>query len=312
MELVRQTADRGNLQEVFSAQPQQAYHTSPDYEWEEFELLDEARRQYLSPNTTWDISSVPSALRNGTYLLPITFMWDSKRRWRDAITTQLTSALTNDMVAEAAEPDPVEEKLKRIERFTAGWHFGEGLPLDAGALRQTREIHQFGKALSLEADVFPHEDGDLSIMFKSGNQYLEIWCQPGGRLSFSIEEGMDHPFTLVTENKTASFSDVLTELLTFARSESLWDYCGSFTPISTAAVLTDSPLTVFAIPRVEKMENLCQRMNAELAYSTITACVSALQINISVNTFQKNMEELRLSENPHISGFSPIYQRELR
>ena len=308
MELMIQTADIGTPQGSVSAQLQQSDQEYIDYGWEHGMILEEASRSFLSPQLgqTGGTSHLPYSMLNAHY--PTTLLLDSKKRYFKAITDLLNSVLNSPSgQEEESEQDPVEEKLNRIGGFTSGWHFGEGVPLRPDTLRQTRQLYQFGKVLSLDADVFPHEDGDLSIMFKSGNQYLEIWCMPGRKFSFTLEEGTDHPFILLEENEEATFSNVIKELLTFARSESLWDYCDSFTLTNTATVSADLPLIVFATPRTDPMEPLWQRTNAELACSTLIAYVNALQINTSANTLWKNMEKPMLSVDLSISGFSPIY-----
>ena len=315
MEYMVQTTDRWNFQESISAQTQQvSQEYNADY-WEEECPWKEASGLVARPpsSSTGKMVLLSASMLDASRLSR--FLSDSRDRWVKMITdllsrTLLSRTLLNIQCAGASPPDAVEEKLNRFGTFQPGWRFGEGAALRPDTLSKARQLHQFGKVLSLAADVFPHEDGDVSIMFKSGNQFLEIGCLPGEKFSLTLEEGTDHPFTLVTETEETSLSGAIGELLTFARSESLWDYCDSFIPPTTATVWADSPLIVFATPQNESMEVLCQRINAGLVYSMETACVTALQLNLSVNTLVKGMETPQLSVNPFISGFSPRCQTE--
>ena len=294
MEVGIQTTDRGNFQGPVSAQTQQVNQEyNADY-WEEARLWKEASGLVArSPSSsTGKMVLVSASMLDASRLSR--FLSDSRDQWVKMITDLLSRTLLNTSCAGESPPDVVEEKLNRFGTFPPGWRFGAGVALRHDTLSQARQLYQFGKVLSLEADVFPHEDSDVSIMFKSGNQYLEIGCLPGEKFSLTLEEGTDHPFTLVTETEETSLSGVIEKLLTFARSESLWDYCDSFIPPTTATVWADSPLIVFATPQNESMEVLCRRINAGLVYSMETACVTALQLNLSVNTLVKGMETPQL------------------
>jgi len=310
MELAVLTTVEGNFQESLSAQTHQATQEyNVDY-WEEGRLVkEEIGLVARSPSSSTEkIALVSASMLDASRLSR--FLSDSRDQWVKAITDSLSRTLLDMHCAGASPLDAVEKKLDQFKTFPPGWRFGEGAALRPETLSQARQLHQFGKILSLDADVFPHEDGDVSIMFKSGNQYLEIGCLPGEKFSLTLEEGAGHPFTLVTETEETSFSRVIEELLTFARSESLWNYCDSFTPPTTATVWADSPLIVFATLPNEPMEVLCQRINAGLVYSMQTVCVTALQLNLSVNTLLRGMETPQLSVNPFISGSSPRYLTE--
>lgn len=311
MEFAVRTTDSSNyFQESVSAQTQQASQEyKVDYWEEEHPVKDESVLVARPPSSqTEKMVLVSASMLDASRLSR--FLSDSRDQWVKAITDSLIRSLRDMQCAGASPPDAVEEKLERFKTLPPGWRFGEGAALRPETLSQARQLHQFGKILSLDADVFPHEDGDVSIMFKSGNQYLEIGCLPGEKFSLTLEEGTDHPFTLVTETEETSFSRVIEELLTFARSESLWNYCDFFTPPTTATIWADSPLIVFTTPPNESMEVLCQRINAGLVYSMQTVCVNALQLNLSANTLLRGMELPQLSENPFISGFSPRYLTE--
>ena len=301
MALALQTADRGNVQDFMSAQDQQVPQETFDSWWDYYGLTEGLAGMMIAPQ----IDNPHEQAHPNFHLAP--FFSDSRKKWVKAVTDLVMAMLSDPSEQEEADRDPVEEKLNRIAGFSSGWHFGEGVPFPVAVLRQTRQLHQLGKVLSLEADVFPHEDGDVSIMFKSGNQYLEILSQPGERFSFTLEEGTKHPFTLMERKEDVSFSDVVGKLLTFARSESVWDYCDSFTLTNTATSIADLPLNVFATLHAEPMERRWKRGNAGLAYLTPNAYMSALQSNIFVDTFRKNMATLTSSANPSISGFSPLY-----
>lgn len=301
MALALQTADRGNVPDFMSAQDQQVPQETFDSWWDYYGFTEDVAGMMIAPQ----IDNPHEQAHPDFHSAPL--FSDSRKKWVKAVTDLVMTMLSDPSEQEEADRDPVEEKLNRIAGFSSGWHFGEGVPFPIAVLRQTRQLHQLGKFLSLEADVFPHEDGDVSIMFKSGNQYLEILTQPGESFSFRLEEGTKHPFTLMERKENVSFSDVIEKLLNFARSESLWDYYDSFTTLNTAENFTDLPRGAFAIPQNEQTEHLYQKGSVVLACLTINAYVSALQSNIFVNTFRKNMETLTSSVNPSISGFSPLY-----
>ncbi len=299
MTLAPRTANRGNIQAFVSAQYQQVPQENLHSLWDYYGFTEDVAGMMIAPQRNNpheqdhpDFHSAP-------------FFSESRKKWVKAV-TDVISVLSDSATQEESERDPVEEKLKRIAGFSSGWHFGEGESFPVAVLRQIRQLHQLGKVLSLEADVFPHEDGDVSIMFKGGDQYLEILSQPGGNFSFRLEEGTKHPFTLIERKEEVLLSDVIEKLLTFARSESLWDYCDSFTPTNTAASIADLPLNVFVTLPDAPTERRWKRMSAGLACSTLNAYVSALQSNIYVDTFRKNMETLTSSVNPSISGLSPL------
>ena len=193
--------------------------------------------------------------------------------------------------------DTVEEKLQRIEGYTSGWHFGEGSPMDPGAMNRVRQLHRIGKALGLLADVFPHEDGDVSMMFKAGNHYLEVLCLPDATFSLTLEEGDGHPFTLVKEKENASWWDVRTELVAFTTQEPLWNFSDSFIPTGTARVSDGSHQNAFAIQQSIGTGLLCWETNEESLSSILTASAAASPPNPSVNISLSGMD------TPELLGF---------
>lgn len=195
------------------------------------------------------------------------------------------------------ENDPIDEKLQRMEEFGSGWHFGEGSPMRPEAMHCARQLHKFGKAFNLVADVFPHEDGDVSIMFKADNQYLEVLCMPDMKFSLTLEEGAEHPFRLVKENEEATLSDVFTELFTFVKPESLCHFFDSFTLTNIAAVSDDLHRTAFAILRNMQTEPHYWKTNVGLVSLIPIAYGNAPHHDPSVNIFEPD------TETPTWSGF---------
>ena len=108
----------------------------------------------------------------------------------------------------------LRKKLQRIGGYTSGWHFGKGSPMDPRVMDNIYKLHRVGKTLGLLMDdVFPHEDGDVSIMFKAGNHYLEVLCLSDETFYLTLEKGDRYPFMLVKEKENASWLDVLKEIV---------------------------------------------------------------------------------------------------
>ncbi len=215
-----------------------------------------------------------------------------------------------DSVVKTLEQDLVEEKLERIGGFHSGWHFGEGFPMRSDAMHCARQLHKFGKALDLVADVFPHEDGDVSIMFKADDRYLEVLCLPDMKFSLTLERGTEHPFTLMKENKEneeATLADVFTELLTFAKPESLWNFFDSFALTNTVRLSDDLHPIAFGTLGDAPTEPLSQRTNVGSALSTPIAYGNASHLNLFANTSWRDMARPELSEGPLSTGDYPLY-----
>ncbi len=189
------------------------------------------------------------------------------------------------------EPDPVEEKLDRIQGFSAGWHFGDGVPIRPDALLCVRYLYRSGKALNLVADVFPHEDGDLSVMFKMDTHYLEVLCLPDMKFSLTQEEGVAPPFTLVKELEEVPLADIYEELFKFAKLGYLWDFSDFSTRIDTVSLSNGLPLRASITPLTMLTEPHSQKMNAGLALSMLIAYASVPPPNRSANIFETSMEE---------------------
>ena len=202
------------------------------------------------------------------------------------------------------QDDLVHKKIHRMGTFHAGWHFGAGSPIRPDALHAVLKLYEIGKALNLVADVFPHEDGDASIMFKTGNRYLEVLCLPEKQFSFTVEEGTKHPFDLVEEKEEVSLPNVIKALLSFAGSESLWRFFDSYTPTSIAFNLGDSPLSVFKTPRATLTEHLGQETSRELASPMTTAFGNTLLSSLSASILGKSMEIRIPSEAQLFTGVS--------
>ena len=198
--------------------------------------------------------------------------------------------------------ETVEEKLQRIEGYTSGWHFGEGSPMSPGAMEGVRELHRVGKNLGLLADVFPHEDGDVSIMFKAGNHYLEVLCLPDETFSLTLEKGDGYPFTLVDENENVSWSDVLKEIDALVTQEPLWNSFDSSIQTSTAIFMDGSQPGALSIQQSVWMGPLCARTNVELVSLILTASVAASPPNPSANIFLSGMDTPGLLESPSCTG----------
>ena len=186
--------------------------------------------------------------------------------------------------------DPVEEKLGEIGKFRTGWHFGEGLPMRPESIKTARKLHKVGKALGLADGVFPHEDGDVSIMFKAeeANQYLEILCLPDMKFSLTLEEGRGHPFTLIKENEDVTFEDVLKELQSFAKTEILWLFSGLYTQTNTIMILNDLHQSASATPQDMLMEPLFRKANAESVSSIPHVYYNASPLNLSASILRPN------------------------
>ena len=200
--------------------------------------------------------------------------------------------------------DPVHKKIRRMGTFRAGWHFGEGAPIRPDALHAVLTLYEIGKGLNLAADVFPHEDGDASIMFKTqtGTRYLEVLCLPEEQFSLTVEEGTTHPFDLVEEKEEASLLQVLTALRSFAGSESLWPFFDSYTPTDIAPNLGDSPLSVFKTPPATLLEPLGQETSVALASLRTTVFGKILLLSRSASILGKSTETQMQSEARSFTG----------
>ena len=187
-----------------------------------------------------------------------------------------------------ASRDTVEEKLHRMEKLPPGWHFGEGVPISPDAIKSARQLYKIGKAHGFLVGVFPHEDGDVSIMFKAGNRYLEVLCLPDGTFSFTLEEGDGHPFALVREQENVPLSIILIELDALPIQESSCDSSDSFTPISTILISGDSPLYVLETQQSAGMIPRCQQARGESRSSMLTVSAADSPLNPSANTSQND------------------------
>ena len=208
--------------------------------------------------------------------------------------------------------DAVEEKLQRIEEYTAGWHFGEGSPMDRGAMERVRQLHEIGKGLGLSAGVFPHEDGNVSIMFKAGNHYLEVLCRSDETYSLTLEEGDGHPFTLVKEEENVSLSSALKEIFALVKQEFLWDFSDSSIETNTTMNWDDSPLYALSMQPSIEMEPPYARPNVELASSMLIVSGDASPPNPSANIYLSGMETPRLWEILSFTGQYQPYHLTLR
>lgn len=193
----------------------------------------------------------------------------------------------------------VEKKLQRMAEFQFGWHFGEGLPIRVEAMSAAHQLHKLGKALGLATDVFPHEEGDVSIMFKAStaNRYLEVLCLPDMKYSLTLEEGTKHPFTLIKENEKATLFDVLTELLSFPKPEALWNFSDSFILTNTVPISNDLHRSVSKTLDAILTEPSFQKTNAGSVSLTLIAYANTHHPNQSANTSWRNMDKPALLES---------------
>ena len=181
-----------------------------------------------------------------------------------------------------------------------------------GAMSRVRQLHEVGKDLGLLADVFPHEDGDVSIMFKAGNHYLEVLCLPDETYSLTLEEGDGHPFTLVEEKENASWWDVLKELAALTTQESLWNFSDSSIPTCIAVVWDDSHQNAFAIPKSIGTGLLYRKLNVGSLSSILTASAAASPPNPSVDISLSGMDTPELLEFLSSTGDYQSYRPTLR
>ncbi len=202
-------------------------------------------------------------------------------------------------IAKSVENDSVEEKLRRMEEFQFGWHFGDGLPIRTEAMRAAHQLHKLGKELGLVTDVFPHEEGDVSIMFKASkaDRYLEVLCLPDMKFSLTLEKGTKHPFALIKENDEATLSDVITELLSFPKLESLWNFSDSFIRTNTVTILDDLHRSVSRTLDAILMEPPFPKTNAGSVLLTLIAYANTHHPNQSANTSWRGMVKPALLES---------------
>ncbi len=184
--------------------------------------------------------------------------------------------------------------------------------MDPGAMGRVRQLHEVGKGLGLLADVFPHEDGDVSIMFKAGNHYLEVLCLSDETYSLTLEEGDGHPFTLVKEEENVSRPYVLKEIAALVKQEPLWNSSDSSIETTTATIWNDLHLYALSMEQSVEIEHLYARPNVELASSMLIASVAAPLPYPSANISLSGMDTPRLWEILSFTGHYQLYPLTLR
>lgn len=165
---------------------------------------------------------------------------------------ELLSTIGQDRQADSdIVSDPLLAKLHELTNLPNGWHFGEGIPPQPSAVRIARKIYKHPVSFGLQADVFPGEDGSLSLVFYAGELCVEINISPDGTLNLSVEEGEGFDFEELRSISNASFDEAIAEVGLLANSN-IWDSSGFFTQSTSIDGKDDFAALVSSTPVMEQ------------------------------------------------------------
>jgi hypothetical protein len=119
-------------------------------------------------------------------------------------------------------PDPLVRKLRSFGQLPLGWSHGEGVPVNASAIRVAESFIEVAKTLQLKADVFPGLHGDCSVAVYLGDRSVEVVVRPdvNKEISFDlhVEEGSGFQFKTVLEKEGAGHEEVVSEMVRLAKA----------------------------------------------------------------------------------------------
>jgi hypothetical protein len=125
--------------------------------------------------------------------------------------------------------DPVLVKIQELANLLPGWRFGKGIPPTPFAVIKVKDIYRVGSEFRLKADVFPGENGSLTLVFYSGDTCVELYVSPDGVVDLSVEQGEGFDFEELQDQSDASIADIRNNLLLLAQKTQQWNLSGSST-----------------------------------------------------------------------------------
>ncbi len=101
----------------------------------------------------------------------------------DSVKSALLMEIFNSLSA-----NNTDEKILNFADIVSGWHFGEGISISAGAIRDASKLHNaFLVHGFYETDAFPGLAGEIRVTACHGNQYFEFTREPDGEWSYIYE-----------------------------------------------------------------------------------------------------------------------------
>lgn len=83
-----------------------------------------------------------------------------------------------------------EVQLKDFAKLPAGWHFGEGGPIDAERIDAARRIVTTMRLQGFrKIEAFPGPDGGVGLTAVHGKHIIELFVEPDDTFSITHEEG---------------------------------------------------------------------------------------------------------------------------
>lgn len=110
----------------------------------------------------------------------------------------------------------ITAKLHKLASLPNGWRYGTGIPPQEVAINTAQEIYRHLVDLKLQADVFPGEDGSLSLVFYKEEKCVETNISRYGTINIDVEDGEGFDYEVIKTVENASINEVAEQVILLA------------------------------------------------------------------------------------------------
>lgn len=116
------------------------------------------------------------------------------------------------------ENDSIENYIYFLKYLKKGWNFGSGKEIPSLNIEIAIKIYQIGKSRNLDAEVFPCDEGTITISFQNKDHFLDIKIINENSFDVKYEYGIGQKFDRVCIG-LMNLYDLEKEILKFAKNK---------------------------------------------------------------------------------------------
>lgn len=172
------------------------------------------------------------------------------------ITTAITNTSSVDLpptisLSGALPIDQIERRIRSFAILPVGWEFGKGRPSPNEIIEKALELYRMSRLLSTQIEVFPGQDGEITLAFYVGERTLEITINTDLSLDLVREIGIGINYDEVERLEGVNASDIYSRLIILTTQELTWKPSERLASSGIAGFGSDLQATVFATTGME-------------------------------------------------------------